>query len=89
MIRLADLPILAKLGVDVSRYGERDYAMTQPIAEAAYFLGFDGLVAPNARWNCLNAIFFTDCLAPDRLEVLDREVEPVDWKSWRAGKRHK
>jgi len=89
VIRLADLVTLAKLGVDVSHYGERDYSMTQPIAETAYFLGFDGLIAPSARWNCLNAIFFTDRLTPDRLDVLESDAQPVDWDSWRGRKRHK
>jgi hypothetical protein len=59
-IRLADLATLSKLGVDVNRYRERDDSSTQPIADATYFLGFDGLIAPSARWECLNAVLFTD-----------------------------
>jgi len=47
-LRLADLPTLGRLGIDVERYEARDYSRTQPIAEAAYFLGFDGLIAPSA-----------------------------------------
>lgn len=89
IIGLADLSTLEKLGVDASRYGDRDCTMTQPVAEAAHFLGFDGLIAPSARWNCLNAIYFTDRLAPDSLAMLDRDAEPVDWEKWRASKRHK
>jgi hypothetical protein len=82
-LRLADLPALTKLGVNVERYRERDYAKTQPIADAAYFLGFDGLVAPSARWDCLNAVLFTDRIAPGAIAVLETEKRPVDWRAWR------
>ena len=43
-LHVTDLPTLGQLGVDVDRYQERDYARTQDIADAAYFLGFDGLL---------------------------------------------
>ena len=45
-LKLTDLPTLSKLGVDVARYQDRNYTQTQSIADAAYFLGFDGLLAP-------------------------------------------
>jgi hypothetical protein len=41
---------LGSLGVDLARYGERDYARTQEIGSALDFLGHDGLIAPSARW---------------------------------------
>lgn len=85
-LRLADLPILAKLGVDVERYRERDHTKTQAIAEAAYFLGFDGLVAPSARWDCLNAVLFTDRLAPGGITLVEKEKPPVDWRAWRQSR---
>jgi RES domain len=86
-LRLADLPALGKLGVDVSRYRERDYSRTQPIADAAYFLGFDGLIAPSARWACLNAVLFTDRISPGEIQVAETEAGPVDWKAWRKRAR--
>ncbi len=82
-LHLADLPTLARLGVDVDRYQERDYARTQDIADAAYFLGFDGLFVPSARWPCTNAVLFTDRIEPACLSVDATEPEPVDWQSWR------
>lgn len=82
-LRLADLPTLASLGVNVERYRERDYKKTQAIADAAFFLGFDGLVAPSARWDCLNAVLFTDRVAPGAIAVLETEKRPVDWRAWR------
>ena len=44
-IRLARVD-LGALGVDLARYGERDYDRTQKIGAALVFLGFDGLIAP-------------------------------------------
>ncbi|MBM3551030.1 MAG: RES domain-containing protein [Alphaproteobacteria bacterium] len=85
-LRLADLPALAKLGVNVERYRERDYTKTQAIADTAYFLGFDGLVAPSARWDCLNAVLFTDRVAPGAIAVLETEKRPVDWRAWRQAR---
>jgi hypothetical protein len=86
-LRLADLPTLSKLGVDVSRYREREYSGTQPIADAAYFLGFDGLIAPSARWECLNAVLFTDRISPSEIQAAETEAEPVDWNAWRKRAR--
>jgi hypothetical protein len=82
-LRLADLPTLAALGVDTARYRERDYRRTQAIADAAFFLGFDGLIAPSSRWTCLNAMLFTDRIAPGAIVVEETEALPVDWRAWR------
>jgi hypothetical protein len=86
-LRFADLATLGRLGVDVRRYKERDYSRTQPIADAAYFLGFDGLVAPSARWECLNAVLFTDRIPPGEIEIAESEPEAVDWEGWRKRAR--
>ncbi len=85
-LRIADLPALAALGVDVARYRERDYARTQAVADAACFLGFDGLIAPSARWDCLNAMLFTDRTAPVSVVVKHSEPQPVDWRAWRESR---
>jgi hypothetical protein len=82
-LRLADLPTLARLGVDANRYSERDYSRTQPIADAAFFLGFDALLAPSARWPCSNLVLFTDRIAPERIEVPSSEPQPIAWDEWR------
>ena len=85
-LRLADLAALGALGVDTGRYGERDYSRTQEIADAAYFLGFDGLVVPSARWKCSNLVLFTDRIAPEKIEVVGSE-EQVAWAEWRRTQR--
>jgi RES domain-containing protein len=86
-LRLADMRTLTKLGVEQARYQEILYARTREIADAAYFLGFDGIVAPNARWPCLNLALFTDRLGPDDLNAL--ASKPVDVRRWagRASRR--
>jgi hypothetical protein len=87
-LKLADLPTLARLGVDTDRYADRDYRRTQPIADAAYFLGFDGLVAPSARYRCLNLVVFTERLAPQQIEAVSRDEQPIDWEAWRKRGRN-
>jgi RES domain-containing protein len=86
-LHLTDLSELARLGVEVDRYQERDYAHTQDIADAAYFLGFDGLLVPSARWPCTNAILFTDRIEPACLTLEASEPGAVDWKDWRRRNR--
>ena len=86
-LRLADLATLSRLGVDTAHYGERDYTKTQAIADAAYFLDFDGIVAPSARWSCLNAMLFTERLADKSIIIDSTEPEPINWSAWRSTNR--
>jgi len=83
ILRFADVASLAPLGVDVARYRTFEYAATQALAAAAHFLEFDGLIVPNARYDCANLVIFTE-RAPDLTRVA---TEPVDWESWRKRKR--
>jgi hypothetical protein len=84
-----DLPALARLGVDTTRYGAlsyveriQEYTRPQEIAEAAHFVGFDGLIVPNARFDCLNAVLFCDRVPPEAVEVV-RNHGPIAWTEWR------
>ena len=81
-LQLADLSAVEALGVRADRYGELDYDRTQVIGDAAYFLGFDGLLVPSARWDCKNLVVFTDQLAPE-----DMAVEESQWSTGRLGAR--
>ncbi len=72
---------LGDLGVDMKRYGERDYARTQEIGSTLAWLGLDGLIAPSARWACENLMIFTDN------HKLGEKLEPVsdeqiEWRQW-------
>jgi len=83
VLRLTDLKILERLGVDATRYTTRDYQRTQEIADAAYFLGFSALIVPSARWQCHNMVVFTDRVSPEEIQVQESESEAVDWQEWR------
>jgi RES domain len=71
---------LEGLGIDLARYGERDYARTQSIGAALSFLGLDGLIAPSARWHCENLMIYQTNHLNGRLEVITEEE--VDWQAW-------
>lgn len=73
---------LEGLGVDMVRYGERDYARTQDIGAALAFLGLDGLIAPSARWPCDNLMIYQSNyhFLAERLELIAEEQ--VDWGTW-------
>ncbi|OAI27300.1 hypothetical protein A1351_13745 [Methylosinus sp. R-45379] len=88
-LRIADLPMLQKLGVDVATFQERRYDQTQAIADAAFFLGFDGLIAPSARWACSNLMLFTSRLQPSDIELAADAGVPIDWTEWRRANRYK
>ncbi len=78
---LADMEQLRRLGVDDSRYRDLLYTRTQDIGAAAAFLGFDGLMAPSARWQCQNIVLFLDAITLDEIRTIS--ARPVDWRSWR------
>jgi hypothetical protein len=80
-LRLPDLDAMIGLGVEPTRYREILYEPTQAIGDAAYFMGFDSIIAPKARWSCHNLILFTDLIAPADLEVI--ESAEVNWTEWR------
>jgi hypothetical protein len=86
-LKLPDIPALGRFGVDPAHYGDRDYSKTQTIADAAHFLGFDGLIVPSARWDCFNAVLFTDLIAPENIALSETETSPIDWDKWRQGRR--
>lgn len=72
---------LGSLGINTAEYRARSYKKTQAVGAAINFLGYDGLIAPSARWNCENLMIFeANHLLESRLEVLSSEVvEPKEW----------
>jgi hypothetical protein len=81
-LRLADLAAIEALGISAETYAGLSYARSQEIGDAAAFLGFDGILAPSARWPCQNLVVFTERFSPAELTVV--ESEPVNWADWRA-----
>lgn len=86
VLRLDGMESLAALGVEVSRFKERDYLRTQAIADAAHFLDFEGLIVPSARWNCSNLVIFSDRIVPDAISHKVSEADPIDWTAWRRNR---
>ena len=84
-LRFADLASLSPLGVEIGRYETFDYSETQAIGAAAYFLEFDGLVLPSARFSCLNLVVFLERLPTDG-QLIVRETESIDWSVWRKSR---
>jgi hypothetical protein len=80
-LHLADMEQLRHLGVDDDRYRELLYDRTQEIGAAASFLGFDGIIAPSARWDCQNIVLFLDAIDLEKVRI--NSVAPVDWNAWR------
>ena len=72
---------MVSLGVDPARYRDMLCEPTEAIGDAAHFLGFDSIIAPNARWSCNNLILFTDQIALADLKVI--ESSEVNWTEWR------
>lgn len=84
-LKIADLAALKALGISRETYASLSYERCQEIGDAAQFLGFDGILAPSARWPCQNLVLFVDRFDPDDLQLVDSE--PVDWPAWRKAPR--
>jgi hypothetical protein len=82
-LRFADVASLAPFGIDIARYRTFEYEASQALAAAAHFLEFDGLIVPNARFDCGNLILFVE-RAPALTLI---ETHPVDWAAWRRNRR--
>jgi RES domain-containing protein len=89
-LEVADLAALSALGVDTSRYGRlsyleraEEYPRPQEIAETAHFVGFDGLVVPNARFDCRNVVLFCDRIPPEAADVVE-DHGAISWADWRS-----
>jgi hypothetical protein len=81
-LRFASLDSLAPLGVDVTRYHTFEYRESQAIAAAAYFLEFDSLIVPSARFPGANLVIFTERVTGLTL----KNSKAVDWDKWRRGR---
>lgn len=86
-LKIADLEALESLGISRATYRSLSYERCQEIGDAAQFLGFDGILAPSARWPCHNLVLFVDRLEPDELQLAQSEA--VDWPVWREAQRKK
>jgi hypothetical protein len=72
---------LTFLGVEDAQYESINYTRTQEIGSALAFLGYDGLIAPNARWPCENLMIYMDNVPLDRAFAATA-TSSVDWMEW-------
>lgn len=87
-------PQLERMGVDTATYPERTYAKigqappsrSQEVGAALNFLGFDGLIAPSARWPGENLMIFGDNHGLD-CELTADQREETDWRDWMNAKK--
>jgi hypothetical protein len=86
-LQFLDIGALEPHGADPRSYAGRDYSATAAIASAANFLGFDGLIAPSARWPCQNVMIFTHHLKPAQIVLTSSAPDTIDWPDWRKRTR--
>jgi RES domain-containing protein len=82
---LANMADLIALGVEEAKYSSMLYSRTQEIADAAAFMGFDGIISPSARFNCENLILFLDSFNLENIELVSESG--INWADWRAKNR--
>jgi hypothetical protein len=80
-LRLANTEALLGLGIEEARYRELLYDRTQAISDAAQFMGFDRLIVPSVRWDCLNLVLFVDSVDLDEIDIEAKSA--IDWAAWR------
>jgi len=73
---------LNKAGVDADNYRKPNFFKTQEIGDAAWFLGYDGLIVPSARWDCENLVIFMDKVSSPEAAISVISSEEVDWIQW-------
>lgn len=78
LLKMSDL---IALGVDEAKYQQILYKRTQEIADAAAFMGFDGIIAPSARYECENIVLFLDLFNLENIKTVSKKS--IKWSSWR------
>jgi len=82
---LASMVDLVALGVEQTKYSSLLYSRTQEIADAASFMGFDGIISPSARFDCENVVLFLDSFNLNHVETVAETS--IDWDDWRNKNR--
>lgn len=78
VLDLGEVAHLAKLGVNTEKYQQFDYSITSKISAAAFFLEFDAILVPSARFPCKNLVVYNE--RPNNIEV--QSSSPVNWTEW-------
>lgn len=76
-LRVLDLrsdSALNQVGLTIDDIADEDWTACQAVGHAAYFLDYDGVLAPSASGVGLVVAAFGGRLAPDQLEVEDTQL---------------
>jgi RES domain-containing protein len=84
-LRIASLADLAALGMQTAAFGqlsyaerEQEYPRSQEVAEAAQFIGRDGIIVPSARSEWPNIVVFCEPAGAGAVEVI-KDHGLIDW----------
>jgi RES domain-containing protein len=84
-LRIASLAELSVLGMQTGTFGqlsyaerEQEYPRSQEVAEAAQFIGRDGMIVPSARSEWANIVVFCDPAGPSAAHLV-KDHGLVDW----------
>ncbi len=73
---------LGQLGIDDPYATRLDIKSSQAIGQGAYMMGFQGLVVPSARWECLNLVLFIDQIDLNE-DIEIAESKDINWPAWK------
>lgn len=82
--RVLDLneDLLIQFGIEDPLASRLDHSKTQAISGAVRFLEYQGILVPNARWNCSNLVIFMDQIDLNEGIVIE-DQELVNWPAWK------
>jgi hypothetical protein len=92
-LRIVVMADLTTLGMQTAAFGqlsyverEQEYPRSQEIAEAAQFIGRDGIIVSSVRSQSPNIVVFCDPAGPEAVEVI-KDYGLIDWDRQTAGPR--
>jgi hypothetical protein len=85
VLQIADIADLISLGVDATDFASVTYGNAKDVGDAAFFLGFDGMIVPSARGTFQSLVLFAERLAPGSIESVAEE--PIDRQVWRTTRK--
>jgi len=82
-----DENLLIRFGIEHPLANRLDHTKTQEISGAVRFLEYQGMIVPNARWNCTNLVIFMDQI--DLNEAIEIEgEEDINWPAWKENNKN-
>jgi hypothetical protein len=82
VLELKTIADIERLGISTADFSSLQYKACQPVGDAAYFMGFKGMLVPSARGPFRNLVLFSERVPSGACEVVGEQ--PIDWVQWRA-----